>query len=68
MNSSSLLTCSGAGTQQNNVAIVVEKDGRTDGFVVFAQVLDEASIYSIGVHFAHQRKGLGCICCWNLRC
>ena len=53
-------TCSGAGINKQ-CAIVVEKDGRTDGFVVFAQVLDEASIYSIGVHFAHQRKGLGCL-------
>ena len=46
-----------ASTEQ--CAMVVEEDGRIDGFVVFSQVLDEASIYSIGVHSAQQGKGLG---------
>lgn len=52
--------CSGASTDKQ-CAMVIEEDGRTDGFVVFAQVLDEASIYNIGVHSAQQRKGLGCL-------
>ena len=40
-------------------AIVVDEDGRVDGFIVCSQVLDEASIYSIGVHSARQGEGLG---------
>jgi ribosomal-protein-alanine N-acetyltransferase len=40
-------------------ALVVEEDGRVDGFVVMAQVLDEATIYSIAVDPLQQRKGLG---------
>jgi ribosomal-protein-alanine N-acetyltransferase len=50
--------CSEANAKEQ-FAMVVEESGRTVGFVVFSQVLDEASIFSIGVHFAHQRKGLG---------
>ena len=50
--------CSGAGGNKQS-AMVVEENGRTVGFVVFSQVLDEASIFSIGVHLVHQRKGLG---------
>ena len=52
--------CGGASINKQ-CAMVVEEDDRIDGFVVFSQVLDEASIYSIGVHLAHQRKGLGCL-------
>jgi ribosomal-protein-alanine N-acetyltransferase len=40
-------------------ALVVEEDGRVDGFVVVARVLDEATIYSIAVDTLQQRKGLG---------
>ena len=40
-------------------ALVAEEDGRVDGFVVMAQVLDEATVYSIAVDSAQQRKGLG---------
>ena len=40
-------------------ALVVEEDGRLDGFVLMSQVLDEASVHSIAVHPAQQRKGLG---------
>lgn len=40
-------------------ALVVEEDGRIDGFVVMARVLDEATIYSIAVDPPQQRKGLG---------
>ena len=50
--------CGGASINKQ-CAMVVEEDGRIDGFVVFSQVLDEASIYSIGVHSAQQGKGLG---------
>ena len=50
--------CGGASLNKQ-CAMVVEEGGRIDGFVVFSQVLDEASIYSIGVHSAQQRKGLG---------
>ena len=50
--------CSDANAKEQ-FAMVVEEDGRTDGFLVFSQVLDEASIYSIGVHSAQQGKGLG---------
>ena len=50
--------CSDASSNKQS-AMVVEEDGRTDGFLVFSQVLDEASIYSIGVHSAQQGKGLG---------
>lgn len=38
---------------------MVEEDGRIDGFVVMARVLDEATIYSIAVDPPQQRKGLG---------
>lgn len=40
-------------------ALVAEEDGRVDGFVVMARVLDEATIYSIAVEPLQQRKGLG---------
>lgn len=40
-------------------ALVVEEDGRIDGFVVVSRVLDEASIHSIAVDPSQQRKGLG---------
>ena len=50
--------CGGA-TAKEQFAKVVEEGDRIDGFVVFSQVLDEASIYSIGVHSAQQGKGLG---------
>ena len=49
----------GGASINKQCAMVVEEDGRTDGFLVFSQVLDEASIYSIGVHSAQQGKGLG---------
>jgi ribosomal-protein-alanine N-acetyltransferase len=39
-------------------ALVVEEDGRVDGFVVLSQVLDEAAIHSIAVDPAQQRRGL----------
>jgi [ribosomal protein S18]-alanine N-acetyltransferase len=39
-------------------ALVVE-DERVDGFVVMAQLLDEATVYSIAVDPQHQRQGLG---------
>ena len=44
---------------QDQCAMVIGEGDRIDGFVVFAQVLDEASIYGIGVHSAYQGKGLG---------
>ncbi len=47
------------GDLQKQCAMVVEEDGRIDGFLVFSQVLDEASIYSVGVNSAQQGKGLG---------
>lgn len=40
-------------------ALVVEEDGCVDGFVVVLQVLDEASIHTIAVDPARQRKGIG---------
>ena len=40
-------------------ALVVEEDGRIAGFVVVFLVLDEASIHSIAVDPAQQRRGLG---------
>jgi ribosomal-protein-alanine N-acetyltransferase len=40
-------------------ALVLEEDGGIDGFVVVSQVLDEASIHSIAVDPAQQRKGFG---------
>jgi ribosomal-protein-alanine N-acetyltransferase len=40
-------------------AMVVEVDGRVIGFVVYSLVLDEASVYSIGVVPAYQEKGFG---------
>jgi [ribosomal protein S18]-alanine N-acetyltransferase len=40
-------------------ALVVEEDGRLQGFVVLSQVLDEGAIHNIAVHRAQQGKGLG---------
>ena len=40
-------------------ALVALRDGRLLGYVLFAQVLDEASIYSIAVARQCQRQGLG---------
>jgi [ribosomal protein S18]-alanine N-acetyltransferase len=39
--------------------LIVEEDSRVDGFVMVSSVLDEASIHSIAVNPAQQRKGLG---------
>lgn len=51
-------TCSGAvGARES--ALVAEEDGRVDGFVVISLVVDEASIHTIAVDPAQQRRGLG---------
>lgn len=49
----------GGSVSARDWALVVEKDGRVDGFVVVARVLDEATIYSIAIDSLQQRKGLG---------
>jgi ribosomal-protein-alanine N-acetyltransferase len=53
-----LAVCSGHNGKGETV-LVVDEDGRIDGFVVLSQVLDEASIFSIAIHPAQQGKGLG---------
>ena len=40
-------------------ALVSGSSERLDGFIVFSQVLDEASIHNIAVHPSRQREGLG---------
>lgn len=49
--------CQG-GVDTREWALVVEADNRLHGFIVMAQVLDEAAIYNIAVDPAQQRKGL----------
>ena len=39
--------------------LVIGRRGRVDGFIVFSQVLDEASIYNIAIHSGHQGEGMG---------
>jgi ribosomal-protein-alanine N-acetyltransferase len=41
------------------IALIVERDDQICGYVLFAQVLDEASVYSIAVAKECQREGLG---------
>jgi ribosomal-protein-alanine acetyltransferase len=52
-------TACAAGGAEQAWALVVEEDGRIDGYVVVSRVLDEASIHSIAVDPTQQRKGLG---------
>ena len=52
------VVCAGASGDAVST-VVVEEEGRLDGFIVFSQVLDEASIHNIAVAAAHQGKGLG---------
>lgn len=52
------VACSG-GSSGRNIVLVVEEDGRLNGFIVFSQVLDEACIHNIAAHRAHQGKGMG---------
>jgi ribosomal-protein-alanine N-acetyltransferase len=40
-------------------ALVSDRDGRVDGYVVFAQVLDEASVHRIAVDPMCRGRGLG---------
>lgn len=47
------------GDQTSTTILVFEHGARLEGFVVYTQVLDEASILNIAVHCAHQGKGLG---------
>lgn len=49
---------SGAGVGAQT-ALVSETNGRVDGYVVFAQVLDEASVHRIAVHSRRRGRGLG---------
>lgn len=39
--------------------LVLDGAGCVDGFIIYSQVLDEASILNIAVHPARQGKGLG---------
>ena len=49
-----------AGGEGNHAwALVVEEDGRLEGFVVVSQVLDEATLLSIAIAPPQQRRGLG---------
>lgn len=50
--------CRGAGHCQETALVCCEND-RVVGYVVFAQVLDEASIHRIAVHPAHRGRGMG---------
>jgi ribosomal-protein-alanine N-acetyltransferase len=50
--------CSSAKPKQDHALVSGSRD-RLDGFVVFSQVLDEASIHNIAVHPSRQREGLG---------
>jgi ribosomal-protein-alanine N-acetyltransferase len=40
-------------------ALVADDNGQLLGYVVFAQVLDEASVHRIAVHPEHRGRGLG---------
>lgn len=53
-----IAACSGLSATSES-ALLVDVAGLVGGFVVFSQVLDEASIHSIAVHPAHQGRGLG---------
>ena len=50
-----LAACSG----NLETVLVVDESGRIEGFAVFSQVLDEASLQSIAIHPEYQRGGLG---------
>ena len=51
--------CSAA-TAGGGGALVLVSGGRIEGFMVYGQVLDEASIHNIAVDDKYQGKGLGC--------
>ena len=46
-------------SRETHTVLVVAENGRVDGFVVFSQVLDEASIHNIAIHSGYQGRGLG---------
>ena len=48
-----------AGGQSVERVMLIDSGGQLQGFVVYSQVFDEASIHNIAVHPALQGKGLG---------
>ena len=49
----------GVAKGQPRVALVLDYDGETAGFVVYSTVLDEAAIYNLAVHTDYQGLGFG---------
>ncbi|MEZ5571976.1 MAG: ribosomal protein S18-alanine N-acetyltransferase [Halioglobus sp.] len=47
------------GSSSREIALLVERDECVSGFVLFSQVMDEASVHSIAVDPLCQRQGLG---------
>lgn len=50
--------CSGSGAHGETVLVATEEDAVV-GYVVFALVLEEASVHRIAVHKAHRGRGCG---------
>jgi ribosomal-protein-alanine N-acetyltransferase len=48
-----------SGEESAATTLVLEDGGRVEGFIIYSQVLDEASILNIAVLLARQRHGVG---------